>query len=117
MKCFDTLIQKWQINRWQQSGSCVGKGIIKAVASEINEPAREVIDLSGNSYLSAGWIDDHVHCYEKMNLYYDYPDQIGVQKGVTTVIDAGTTGAEKYSRFLSTDEIGQNQCVRTNEHF
>ena len=34
-----------------------------------------------------------------MSLYYDYPDQIGVAKGVTTVIDAGTTGAENSHRF------------------
>ena len=68
-----------------------------------------MIDLSGNSYLSAGWIDDHVHCYEKMNLYYDYPDQIGVQKGVTTVIDAGTTGAENIRDFYQL-----TKSVKTN---
>lgn len=22
-------------------------------------------------FISAGWIDDHVHCYEKMNLYLE----------------------------------------------
>ena len=40
-----------------------------------------------------------MHCYEEMTLYYDYPDQIGIMKGVTTVIDAGTTGAENISQF------------------
>ena len=34
-----------------------------------------------------------------MALYYDYPDEIGVKKGVTTVIDAGTTGAENIHEF------------------
>ncbi len=55
--------------------------------------------MTPQQYLSAGWIDDHVHCFEEMTLYYDYPDQIGVNKGVTTVIDAGTTGAENIADF------------------
>lgn len=87
----------------------IEKGMIKAVATEINQPAQEVVDLEGKYYLSAGWIDDHVHCYEKMNLYYDYPDQIGVEKGVTTVIDAGTTGAENIREFYQL-----TKSVKTN---
>lgn len=59
----------------------------------------EVIDLKGESYVSAGWIDGHVHCFEKMDLYYDYPDKVGVESGVTTVVDAGTTGAENVGEF------------------
>ena len=46
---------------------------------------------------------------KKMNLYYDYPDQIGVQKGVTTVIDAGTTGAENIRDFYQL-----TKSVKTN---
>lgn len=58
------------------------------------------IDISG-CFISPGWIDDHVHCYEKMNLYYDFPDEIGIKKGVTTVIDAGSTGADNIEEFYS----------------
>lgn len=74
-------------------------GKIQQISSKISEEAKEEVMLSDTQYLSAGWIDDHVHCYEKMNLYYDYPDEIGVTKGVTTVIDAGTTGAENIGDF------------------
>lgn len=77
----------------------IEKGKIVAVAEQLSLEAKEVIDLQKKSFITAGWIDDHVHCYEKMNLYYDYPDEIGVPKGVTTVIDAGTTGAENISDF------------------
>lgn len=56
-------------------------GKISQVAEKILEEAKREIFLGENQYLSAGWIDDHVHCYEKMNLYYDYPDEIGVSKG------------------------------------
>lgn len=76
-------------------------GKIVKVASEITETGKKEITLTDNQYLSAGWIDDHVHCFEEMSLYYDYPDEIGYKKGVTTVIDAGTTGAENIGRFYA----------------
>lgn len=61
--------------------------------------ADEEIDLHNDSYVSAGWIDDHVHCYEKLSLYYDDPDKVGYLTGVTTVIDAGSTGADNIEDF------------------
>ncbi|VDG22558.1 amidohydrolase/deacetylase family metallohydrolase [Lactiplantibacillus mudanjiangensis] len=60
--------------------------------------AKETLDVAGR-YLSAGWIDDHTHCYEKLTLYYDDPDEDGVKTGVTTVIDAGSTGADNIGDF------------------
>src|SRR5699024_12209057 len=74
-------------------------GKIVSVGTLIDEPATKTISLAEGEYLSAGWIDDHVHCYEKMTLYYDEPDMIGVSKGVTSVIDAGSTGAENIDDF------------------
>ena len=106
---FDTLIKNGRLVDGSKIEVAIEKGMIKAVATEINQPAQEVVDLEGKYYLSAGWIDDHVHCYEKMNLYYDYPDQIGVEKGVTTVIDAGTTGAENIREFYQL-----TKSVKTN---
>lgn len=72
---------------------------IVEVAEKISGSATQIIELADQTFISAGWIDDHVHCFEKMDLYYDYPDEIGVKKGVTTVIDAGTTGAENIHEF------------------
>lgn len=71
---------------------------ITQIASSIDAKDQKVVHIDGK-FLSAGWIDDHVHCFEKMDLYYDFPDQVGVEKGVTTVIDAGTTGAENVKNF------------------
>ncbi|MGK0551682.1 amidohydrolase/deacetylase family metallohydrolase [Enterococcus faecalis] len=87
----------------------INQGTIKKVAPQIEGTATQVFELDGQTFVSAGWIDDHVHCFEKMNLYYDYPDEIGVKKGVTTVIDAGTTGAENIREFY---ELAQK--ARTN---
>lgn len=74
-------------------------GKITAIQSNITEKSKKMLIIEPNQYLSAGWIDDHVHCFEEMSLYYDYPDEIGVKKGVTTVIDAGTTGANNIGKF------------------
>jgi dihydroorotase len=61
--------------------------------------AKKAIDLENKSFVSAGWVDDHVHVYEKMTLYYDTPDLDGVDAGVTTIIDAGSTGADNLPDF------------------
>jgi dihydroorotase len=87
----------------------IRQGKICQIAKTIEAPAQREWTLLPNQYLSAGWIDDHVHCFEEMSLYYDYPDQIGVAKGVTTVIDAGTTGAENIHRFYD-----YAQAAKTN---
>lgn len=63
-------------------------GKITALAPTLQEQAKQELTLAEGEFLSAGWIDDHVHCFEEMTLYYDYPDEIGVKQGVTTVIDA-----------------------------
>lgn len=79
----------------------IESGKIIKVGEQLDVSSKKVLDLENNHYLSAGWIDDHVHCYEKMNLYSDTPDEIGVKTGVTSVIDAGTTGAENIKDFYN----------------
>ena len=106
---FDLLIKNGKLITGEPVEVAIKDGVILNVDTNIESSAEKVIDLAGEHYISAGWIDDHVHCYEKMTLYYDYPDEIGVTKGVTTVIDAGTTGAENIGDFY---EIAKN--VKTN---
>lgn len=106
---FDLLIKNGKLITGEKVEVAVKDGAILAVETEIESSAKEVLDLGGKHYLSAGWVDDHVHCYEKMTLYYDYPDEIGVTKGVTTVIDAGTTGAENIGEFYEL-----TKAVKTN---
>lgn len=57
------------------------------------------LDLAGNCRLSAGWIDAHVHCYSDSPIYHDEPDRVGVASGVTSVVDAGSTGADDIDAF------------------
>lgn len=74
---------------------------IAAVSEQFpeNVHASKTIDLENKTYVTAGWIDAHVHCYEKMELYADSPDEIGVKNGVTTIVDAGSTGANAIEDF------------------
>ncbi|EOA1826955.1 amidohydrolase/deacetylase family metallohydrolase [Raoultella planticola] len=70
-----------------------------AALGEISASARKTVALDGRYYVSAGWIDSHVHCYPKSPIYHDQPDSIGIATGVTTVIDAGSTGADDIDDF------------------
>ncbi len=58
-------------------------------------------DLAGNYHLSAGWIDSHVHCYPSSPIYHDEPDLVGTACGVTTVVDAGSTGTDDVDTFYA----------------
>jgi dihydroorotase len=80
--------------------AAVTDGKISFVGRSFTEEAKDSIDAKG-AYLSAGWIDAHVHCYPEMTLYYDYIDELGVTKGVTTVIDAGSTGENNVKDFYA----------------
>ena len=76
----------------------IESGKISALSTEIIAESREIFDAKGQ-FISAGWIDTHVHCYENMSLYYDYPDEVGVKNGVTTIVDAGSTGENNIREF------------------
>lgn len=96
----DVLIKNAKTINEEQIDVALKDGKIVEVGQNLDDfNATQVIDLDNQAYISAGWIDDHVHCFEKMDLYYDFPDKIGVESGVTTVVDAGTTGAENIGVF------------------
>ena len=74
-------------------------GIIKKIGENINEEGSEVIDVK-DSIVAPGFIDIHVHCYPSEDTNGVFPDEIGVKKGVTTVVDAGTAGGETIEDFV-----------------
>lgn len=63
--------------------------------------AHKQLNLAGNYRLSAGWIDSHVHCYPSSPIYHDDPDLVGVSSGVTSVVDAGSTGTDDIDEFYA----------------
>src|SRR5919197_4661896 len=75
----------------------VAEGKIVHVGPREVATGTEMIDLSGN-YLSAGWVDIHVHAYGTLG--FANPDAVGVYQGVTTFVDAGGPGIGVLDQFM-----------------
>ena len=97
---FDLLLRHVRLVDDTVSDIALKDGKIAALG-DIDSPAANIIDLRGECYVSAGWIDSHVHCYPKSPIYHDQPDSVGIATGVTTVVDAGSTGADDIDDFYT----------------
>lgn len=90
------LLSKEDGYHFDQKDILIEDGRIKEIADHIESDAEEVNALG--QIVSPGFIDLHVHCYPATALGLT-PDLIGIQKGVTTIIDAGSSGADTYEDF------------------
>jgi dihydroorotase len=71
-------------------------GEIAAIGADLAVPAdAEVVDAAG-LLVTPGLIDLHVHVYPGLGDFCLHPDRVGVNSGVPTVIDAGTSGAATF---------------------
>lgn len=95
---FDLIIRQARLSDGTLNDIAISDGKI-AATGQVTGPAKHEWDLAGRYWLSAGWIDSHVHCYPKSPIYHDEADRIGVETGVTTVVDAGSTGADDIDDF------------------
>ena len=77
----------------------VEDGLIKEVADDLlpyeNE---EIVDISG-LVAAPGFTDIHTHVYHGKTAIGIDPDRVGVEQGVTAVVDAGTAGADTFEDF------------------
>ncbi|WP_105602339.1 amidohydrolase/deacetylase family metallohydrolase, partial [Cronobacter sakazakii] len=97
---FDLILRQARLVDDTLADIAIKDGKIAALGSVTGE-ARATRDLNGEYYVSPGWIDLHVHCYPKSPIYHDDPDAVGVSTGVTTVVDAGSTGANDIDDFYA----------------
>ncbi|MDM2911091.1 amidohydrolase/deacetylase family metallohydrolase [Citrobacter sp. Cpo012] len=97
---FDLLLRRARLVDDTVSNIALKDGKIAALG-DVDGPALKTIELGGECYVSAGWIDSHVHCYPKSPIYHDQPDSVGIATGVTTVVDAGSTGADDIDDFYT----------------
>ena len=85
----------------------IAGGKIAAVGPNLNAgQAKRTVDVRG-LYVTPGLVDIHVHVYAgtgKPNTYAGdwsvYPDPLTFRSGVTTVVDAGTSGWRTFPDFL-----------------
>ncbi len=77
----------------------IENGLIKEIADELvpleNE---EILDIAG--FVAApGFTDIHTHVYHGKTAIGIDPDKVGIEQGVTAVVDAGTAGADTFEDF------------------
>ncbi|EOY5421881.1 amidohydrolase/deacetylase family metallohydrolase [Cronobacter dublinensis] len=97
---FDLILRQARLVDDTLADIAIKDGVIAALG-EVSGAARETRELNGEHYVSPGWIDLHVHCYPKSPIYHDEPDAVGIATGVTTVVDAGSTGANDIDDFYA----------------
>ncbi|MFC1552531.1 amidohydrolase family protein [Candidatus Latescibacterota bacterium] len=80
----------------------VSDGVIARVAEDIpSGSAKKVVDASGY-IVSPGFIDLHTHVFFTFldaPRRYVIPDHHSFQSGITTMVDAGTSGADNFEEF------------------
>ena len=75
----------------------VKNGKIEKIGDNLDVEAEKVIDAEG-AIVTPGFIDIHTHCYPKAFLGLD-PDALGLERGATAILDAGSSGADNYEDF------------------
>lgn len=107
-----------------------GDGKIAAVGSALQAPAdTQRIDAKG-AFISPGWVDLHVHIWHGGTDISIRPSECGAERGVTTLVDAGSAGEanfhgfreyiiepsrERIKAFLNLGSIGLVACNRVPE--
>ena len=104
LKRFDTVVKNGIVidpSTASQSRADIGvrNGVIEEVTKEISEQeASLTIDAKGKMVLP-GLVDLHVHVFEGVSHYGINADQYCLKSGATTVLDAGSAGADTFYGF------------------
>ncbi|UHA73780.1 amidohydrolase/deacetylase family metallohydrolase [Paenibacillus sp. 481] len=88
----------------------IENGKIAEVTASGSGRGRRVVDFSG-MYVSSGWIDIHVHAFAKLAPYGDEIDEIGIKHGVTTIVDAGSCGADRIAELIASSEQARTNVL------
>ncbi|UVI29010.1 amidohydrolase/deacetylase family metallohydrolase [Paenibacillus spongiae] len=83
----------------QPADIVIRDGITERIAPAGQGKGSQYVDGTG-LYASSGWIDLHVHADPELEPYGDEIDEIGIRQGVTTIVDAGSCGADRIGRLF-----------------
>lgn len=72
-------------------------GKIKTIGENLQQDGAEIVDAQG-CLVTPGLIDIHTHCYPASELGVN-PDVLGIERGATSIFDAGTSGAYNFEDF------------------
>jgi len=84
----------------------IANGHIAEVTAAGDGIGSRISDCTG-AYVSSGWIDMHVHAFPDFDPYGDEIDEIGIKQGVTTIVDAGSCGADRIGELAASSERAQ----------
>lgn len=84
----------------------IENGKIAEVTKAGHGQGQHIFDRTG-MYVSSGWIDLHVHAFPEFDPYGDEIDEIGVKQGVTTIVDAGSCGADRMADLVASGKSSQ----------
>ncbi|MDF2881374.1 MAG: putative amidohydrolase [Clostridiaceae bacterium] len=87
----------------------IENGQIKEIGKGLYKEGADVLKLEGE-IVAPGFIDIHTHCYKGKSSIGTEADIIGVQRGTTTIFDAGTSGALNY------DDFKENTIRKSKTH-
>jgi dihydroorotase len=105
-------------------------GRIQTVGSDLDIPEGFRRIDAGGAYVSPGWTDLHVHVWHGGTDISIRPELCGLERGVTTIVDAGSAGEanfhgfrefvieparERIKAFLNIGSIGLVACNRVSE--
>lgn len=82
----------------EPSDVAICDGRITAIAPDLPATAGEVFDARG-MLVTPGLVDLHVHAYHDVNIYGFDVDPICLASGVTTAVDAGSSGPVNFPGF------------------
>lgn len=83
----------------KRSDVAVRRGRVEALEADIpSDQTRSVVNAEG-CIVTPGLIDLHVHVYPGVSNYGIDPDPHCLARGVTTVVDAGSSGADTFDGF------------------
>lgn len=107
----DFILHQVRLLSGEGTSIAVKDGVIVHIGNDLPPDAvGPRIDGNG-AYVSSGWIDLHVHADADLEPYGDEIDEVGVSQGTTTIVDAGSCGADRIGRLFDRSRFAKSNVL------